>query len=300
MSKTSNMRYLDPKNDLTFKKVFGEHPHLLKSFLNALLPLAEGQEIVELEYLPAELAPEVPLLKNSIVDVRCTDVNGRQFIVEMQMLWTDSFKSRVLFNASKAYVKQLEKGREYKGLKPVYALSLVNENFEKDTGEYYHHYSIIHNQLTGKKIEGLEFVFVELPKFKAKNLTERKLQVLWLRFLTEIEDKTENPPADLMANPEVREAIECLRESAFSVAELEAYDKYWDGVSSEKTLIADALDSGVKIGLEKGEQIGLQRGVKLTLRVIRLFQEGKTAAEISQQLDQPISIVHEILQEAGL
>lgn len=29
------MRYLDPKNDLTFKKIFGEHPHLLKSFLNA-------------------------------------------------------------------------------------------------------------------------------------------------------------------------------------------------------------------------------------------------------------------------
>ena len=33
-----SMRYLDPKNDLAFKKVFGQHPHLLKSFLNALLP----------------------------------------------------------------------------------------------------------------------------------------------------------------------------------------------------------------------------------------------------------------------
>ena len=36
------MRYLDPKNDLTFRKVFGQHPHLLRSFLNALLPLEEG------------------------------------------------------------------------------------------------------------------------------------------------------------------------------------------------------------------------------------------------------------------
>jgi len=294
------MRYLDPKNDLTFKKVFGEHPHLLKSFLNALLPLAPGQEIVELEYLPAELVPEIPLLKNSIVDVRCTDVQGRKFIVEMQMLWTDSFKSRVLFNASKAYVKQLEKGREYKGLKPVFALSLVNENFEKDTSEHYHHYSIIHNQLTGKKIDGLEFVFVELPKFKAKNLTERKLQVLWLRFLTEIEDKTESPPSDLMTNPEVREAIEHLRESAFTAAELEVYDKYWDGVSSEKTLIADALDSGVKIGMEKGEQIGMERGVKMTIQVIRMFNEGKSAGEISHHLDQPANIIFEILREAGL
>ena len=31
-------RYLDPKADLTFKKVFGEHPDLVISLLNALLP----------------------------------------------------------------------------------------------------------------------------------------------------------------------------------------------------------------------------------------------------------------------
>ncbi|CAN5364630.1 hypothetical protein BH10PSE19_BH10PSE19_05720 [soil metagenome] len=32
-------RYLDPKSDVVFKKIFGEHPHLLKSFLNSMLPL---------------------------------------------------------------------------------------------------------------------------------------------------------------------------------------------------------------------------------------------------------------------
>ncbi|NCA84997.1 MAG: hypothetical protein EOM83_05395, partial [Clostridia bacterium] len=65
------MHYLDPKNDLTFKKVFGQHPHLLKSFLNAMLPLDEGRHIEHLEYLPADLVPETPLMKYSIVDVRC-------------------------------------------------------------------------------------------------------------------------------------------------------------------------------------------------------------------------------------
>jgi hypothetical protein len=57
---------------------------LLKSFLNAILPLPVP--IKDLEYLPADLVPEVPLLKYSIVDVCCIDDNGRQFIVEMQML----------------------------------------------------------------------------------------------------------------------------------------------------------------------------------------------------------------------
>jgi hypothetical protein len=68
------MRYLDPKNDLTFKKVFGQHPHLLKSFLNALLPLEPDAQIEELEYLPSELVPEIPEVRNSIVDVRCVHV----------------------------------------------------------------------------------------------------------------------------------------------------------------------------------------------------------------------------------
>ena len=69
------MKYLDPKADLTFKRVFGEHPDLVMSLLNALLPISVGQEITDIEYLPAEI---VPLRKNSIVDVRCKDKFGRQ------------------------------------------------------------------------------------------------------------------------------------------------------------------------------------------------------------------------------
>lgn len=245
------MRYLDPKNDLTFKKVFGEHPHLLRSFLNALLPLAPGQKIERLEYLPAALVPEIPLMKHTIVDVRCYDNKGRQFIVEMQMLWTDSFTSRVLFNASKAYVKQLDKAKEYKGLKPVYALSLVNENFEKSLTEYYHHYALYHSEYPEKKIDGLELIFIELPKFKARNLTEKKLQVLWLRYLTEMEETTENPPEDLIQVPEIKEAIDHIRVSAFTKAELETYDKYWDSVRSERTLLEEAHEKGIEKGIDK-------------------------------------------------
>jgi hypothetical protein len=79
----------------------------------------------------------------------------------MQMLRTDSFKSRVLFNASKAFIRQLNKGIEYKGLQPVYALSLVNENFEKDTDYWFHHYKSVHTQDNNKIIDGLQLLFYE-------------------------------------------------------------------------------------------------------------------------------------------
>ena len=75
-------RYLDPKADLTFKKVFGEHPDLVISLLNALLPFTKPEEEIQsVVYLQPEMVPENPLRKNSIVDVRCQDARGRQFIV---------------------------------------------------------------------------------------------------------------------------------------------------------------------------------------------------------------------------
>ena len=65
------MKYLDPKADLTFKKVFGEHPELVKSLLNALLPFkSEEEEITSVTYLTPEMVPRTPTRKFSIVDVR--------------------------------------------------------------------------------------------------------------------------------------------------------------------------------------------------------------------------------------
>src|SRR5271163_1623808 len=136
-------RYLDPKADVVFKKIFAQHPNLLKSFLNAVLPLPEDGLIERLEYLPSEQVPIIPAFKSTVVDVRCTDHHGRVFIVEMQIQWTTSFMQRMLFNASKAYVKQLGKGEQYHLLKPVYGLGLINTTFDPDENDWYHHYKIV-------------------------------------------------------------------------------------------------------------------------------------------------------------
>ncbi len=241
----ANIKYLDPKADLTFKKIFGNHPDLLISLLNALLPLKEEQHIQSIEYLPTELVPIDPIHKDTIVDVRCKDITGRQFVVEMQMAWTDAFKQRVLFNASKAYVSQAELGYRYEDLQPVYSLNLVNDIFEKDMKEYIHNYHIVHDKDSDKVIEGLCFTFIELPKFTPQTMTEKRMTVLWLRFLTEINDKTKVVPAELLENPEISKALEEVKISAFTEEELRAYDKFWDIIRSEKTLMSGSYKDGV-------------------------------------------------------
>jgi len=89
----------------------------------------------------------------------------------MQILRIYSFKSRVLFNASKATIKQVGKGIQYKGLQFVYSLNIINENFDNKSDNDLHYYKIIHTQESEKVIKGLEFILIELPKFKSKQFT---------------------------------------------------------------------------------------------------------------------------------
>ena len=255
------MRYLDPKADLTFKRVFGEHPDLVISLLNALLPIKEGEEILSVEYLPSEMVPENPLRKNSIVDVRCRDQQGRQYIVEMQMIWSPEFMQRVLFNSAKAYVRQLKGGEQYELLEPVYSLNLVNEVFEPELKEYYHYYQLVHVLHTERVIDGLHLVFVELPKFTPHTFTEKRMQALWLRFLTEIQTNTRQAPQDLLADPQIRKALSIVEESAYTDEQLLGYDKFWDVISVEKTLFYSANRRGVKQGLAQGLAQGIAQGL---------------------------------------
>ena len=277
------MRYLNPKADLTFKKVFGEHPDLIMSLLNALLPFESADdEIEEIEYLTPELVPDTPLKKNSIVDVRCRDRRGRQFIVEMQMLWSSAFMQRVLFNASKAYVRQLDGNVRYELLQPVYSLSLVNDIFEPDLPGYYHDYRIVQVEHTDKVIEGLRFIFVELPKFTPQTYNEKKMQVLWLRYLTEIDDKTREVPGELLANPEIKKAVNQIEVSAYNDAQLLGYDDFWDAVRVEKTIVSDALRKGLEQGRAQGLEQGLEQGRAQGLKQGR--EQGREQGQAAERI----------------
>jgi predicted transposase/invertase (TIGR01784 family) len=243
-------KYVDPKADLTFKKIFGEHPDLITSLLNALLPLPADGQIVSIEYLTPELVPDDPLHKDTIVDVRCKDQNGRQFIVEMQMIWSPDYNQRALFNAAKAYSRELPKAGDFRNLKNVYSLNLLNDNLDLDVPQWYHHYQMEHREIKGETIDGLQLVFVELKKFKPQSWPERKMAVLWLRFLTEIDGTIPEAPSELKENPEVRKALEMVEVSALTPEERAKYDGFQDWLCRE-TRRANAERRAEKIpGLE--------------------------------------------------
>ena len=247
---------MDPKSDLVFKRIFGQNTDLLISFLNGVMPFKEGGFIEKVTYLPSEQTPRIPTLKNTIVDVKCTDQSGRIFIIEMQMSWSSSFTKRLLFGVSKAYVQQLDSGKDYVTLCPVYGLGIINEIFDRSTEEWFHHYRTVNVKDTDKVLEGLELVFLELPKFKPQSLEHRKMGVLWLRFLREIDEKMVDVPQEFMDSPELSKAMELAQESSYTQEELDAYDKYWDAVRVEKTVAIDSFQEGEVKGKAEGRAEG--------------------------------------------
>ena len=264
MIKSVKGKYLNPKADLTFKLIFGEHPDLVMSLLNALLPLDADGQIEHVEYLTPEMVPDNPAKKNSSVDVRCKDQQGRQFVVEMQLHWSDSFRRRVILNAAKAVVREAAKAQDYTLLQPVYSLNLVNEGLslgDAAPDEFYHDYAIVNVEHSDRIIEGLRFVFIDLKKFQPKTIVERKMAVLWLRFLTEIDETTQEVPAELLENEETRKALQIVEKSAYTEGQLMAYDDFWMSVVDEKVIAEDARRRGEAEGMAQGMAQGMAEGL---------------------------------------
>lgn len=89
---------------------------------------------------------------------------------------------------------------------------------------------------------------------------EKRMSVLWLRFLTEINSNTREVPADLLECPEISKALEELKVTSFTDTELRTYDKFWDTVRTEKTLLKDRYEEGMEEGEAKGLAKGLAQG----------------------------------------
>lgn len=264
--KSMKGKYLSPKADLTFKLVFAEHKDLMMSLLNALLPLAENAPITSIEYETPEMVPERDGGKNSVVDVRCKDALCRQFLVEMQMNWDDEFKKRVIMNASKAVLKQVGKAELFTLIQPVFSLNLLNDKMKGEASdEFYHDYAILNVDHPERSLDYLRFVFVELPKFKPRNIMEKKMAVLWLRFLTEINEDTLEAPAELLENEDIRKALSIVEKSAMSEAQLYAYERFWDEVNRSHVLKESSFKEGRAVERLANARSLIKNGVPLDL-----------------------------------
>ena len=98
------MKYLDPKADLTFKKIFGNHPNRLRNLLNALQSLNEDELIQQEQYLPT--TEELEISGFTDAELWAYDKFWDSVIVERTLI-DDSYQK----GKEEGMEKGMEKGR---------------------------------------------------------------------------------------------------------------------------------------------------------------------------------------------
>jgi predicted transposase/invertase (TIGR01784 family) len=264
------MKFADPKNDVAFKKIFGDEKHkeVLISFLNSILDFKDEKTIVDVTLSNTYQLSQIEELKDTILDIKAKNQNGEEFIVEMQKKGGSNFTKRSLYYTSKAYVNQIDKAIDFKKLKKVYYIAIVNFNIFENISFISRH--LIINQETIKQdIKDMEFTFVELKKF---NLPLSKCDTIvkkWIYFINNA-SSLELIPKELENIKEFKIAFQTANTYSWNKDELEIYDyillKEANDIDAIRTAENKGIEKGIVKGIEKGkleEKINIAKNLLL-------------------------------------
>jgi len=253
------MNLLDPKSDVSFKRIFGENQRYLISFLNAILK--HPVPITIANYLPNELNPNIENGKTTIVDVRCSDQLGRQFIVEMQLIYFPTFLQRVFFNLSKLVARQLNSGEDFSELKPIYSVNILLKDAFPETNEYINTFKFLNPNNLRHQFGEVEFIFIELSKWEKLVKFDKDNELHhWLKFLMDPNFYKNLSKEDIEKYGFVVDAVGLLELNSYSMAEIEAHDRYMDNIRTHNAIMRGALEMGKAEGLAEGLAEGKAEG----------------------------------------
>ncbi|MBF0426272.1 MAG: Rpn family recombination-promoting nuclease/putative transposase [Magnetococcales bacterium] len=261
------MRFIDPRIDFAFKKIFGSEDakDILISFLESLLGLDGDRCIAELTILDPFLAPRIRDLKSTVLDVRCKDHRGISYVVEMQVEKVAAMLKRIQYNSAKAYAQQISKGEDYTRLKQVIAITITDFVL---FGGFSHCVSVHESRetVTGQShLVDIVHYFVELPKFVKDLEACEDVIDQWIYFIKHA-GSIEEVPARLGAEP-IRHAFEKARVANMTPDELELYDKAGIAIADARGRVELAREEGIQKGIQIGEQKGIQEGIQKGIQI---------------------------------
>ena len=255
------MRFLNPKTDFAFKKIFGSETSrdILLSFLNAVLGLEHPYLIREVDILDPYLAPKIIGMKDTYLDVRVKDEKGRSYIIEMQVLNVAGFEKRVLYNACKAYVNQIQKGEEYTELCEVIAITITDFVMFAELEGVQNRFRMRAEENPEIYHSDLELIFIELPKFTKVEEALSSTYDKWLYFLKHARDLTAIP-AKLSDELAIVQAFGIANKAGLTDAELEDQERREIFIQDQRGALQLAEQRGEQRGEERGEERGRLEG----------------------------------------
>ena len=278
------MKFIDPKTDFAFKKIFGsQQSHdILISFLNGML--YDGETVIaDLDILNPYQAPKIAGVKQSYLDVKARLMTGETVIIEMQVLNVEGFQKRILYNAAKAYSTQLQKGQDYPLLNPVIALTITDfEMFaDLEIDAVISHFVLKEKQtLVDYPIDDLELVFVELPKFQQSLANLTTLTEKWLYFLQHADNLSVVPPP-MQSVAAIQQAFVMANEANLTPDELDELEHQLIFIQDQRGAITLAAKQNRAEGRAEGRVEGRAEEKRAIARRLLASMEDTQIADIT-------------------
>jgi predicted transposase/invertase (TIGR01784 family) len=249
-------KFLDPKNDVAFKKVFGteKNKDILIHFLNDMITFPEQGEIREITFLKTTQDPETAAQKTSLVDILCRDEQGNSYIVEMQVAKDKGFAKRAQYYASKVYTSQMQIGQEFFDLKEVIFLAIVDFEMFPNKKAYKSDHITLDKESHEHDLKDFSYTFLELPKFKKEiadlsNVTEK-----WAYFFKHAPETKETELKELIGTDVIIErAYAELNRFNWNPIELLTYDQADLQERVYRGALEQKFDEGFDKGFDKGK-----------------------------------------------
>ena len=229
--------YINPLTDFGFKRIFGNR-EILIAFLNDLLPIEH--KIVDLTFKNSEKMGRSEEERKAIFDLSCIDDIGNEFIVELQRAKQIHFQDRALYYTTFPIVEQAQKGIWDFKLSKIFFIGILDFSLPYfDDDRYIRHGQIIDNQSKEVISDTLNFIYIELTKFRKrdKNLAD-KLEK-WLYILSNLSSLDEIPD-EFKSDSVIQSVFDIAKYSKLSGDDKYDYERnlkiYRDLVNSFDTL----------------------------------------------------------------
>jgi predicted transposase/invertase (TIGR01784 family) len=227
------MKFADPKNDVSFRKLFGNEKKkdIVISFLNSILKLSGEAMILDVEFLNTFQLPDLLGYKSSIIDVKVKDKQGNTFIIEMQQAEVLGFDKRVQYYVTKEYSSQIKDGENYSKLNPVILVGILSFDYFQGE-EYLSKHTLLNENTLKNELRDISFYFIELPKFNKSIADCKTLVDKWI-FLLKNAKNFDIIPEEMSEIP-LLEALKELDKMNWSQEEKNKYDYFLMREQDEK------------------------------------------------------------------
>jgi predicted transposase/invertase (TIGR01784 family) len=281
-------KFLDPKNDFAFRKIFGSERNkdILIHFINDILVFKDSLPIIDVTFIKTIQDPEIISKKTSIVDVLCRDEKGNQYIVEMQVAKEIGFTKRAQYYAAKAYANQANVGGLYENLKEIIFIAISNFVMFPDKTGFKSDHIILDKDSYAHDLKDFSFTFLELPKFKKKEDNLQNITDKWMYFFKGCPDTTPKDLAKIIGSDSIIEkAYHELDRFYWNEEELLAYDQAEKYEGAYNASMRQKLIEGREEGIREGEQ---QKALLIAKNLLQTGFDIQTVMNVTQLTRQDI------------